>query len=857
MQHRQNEIRGSIRKLRGHAGGTHGAAVPSATRMGRLAWAMLFALVFCRATFGTAWAAAQPADPSGSEQGLRAAQDSGSPQDNGNQQDTQAPNSTASKPDSQANGSASVEEVVVTARRRNENIERVPLAMTAFNPADLSQRSINTESDLQRSIPGLTVRATQDQNQLNFAIRGQTVDGFTSSKPAVLSYIDEVQFNTASASSFFDLNSVQVLKGPQGTLFGRNTTGGAVLFTTTKPGTEFGGYLTLRGGNNDQAEARGAVDIPIVDDRVLLRLAGDVDYRKGYIHDTYFDNWLGTDQRQAGRATLVVKPVTGLENTTVVEFDNIGGNETGGVIGSAYPCGSAPPLNSKGSCLFGPTLDAAIKKPGAWATYLAAHPFAYPGGLQEALAAQLARGPYITDGEQPSVHRAHNYFLTNTTVYEVSPDLQFKNIAGVSRSITQWGGDDYGIPFAILTYRNPITGDYGDDLDDKEGSEELQAQGKAFDRHLTYIVGLYYSADNHVMTTNASAFDLSPVIAPTPANHKNRDTDYSKAVFFQGTYDLSSLTGIQGLSFTGGFRYTWEQSGKHELPGSSEYHNPDPVQGVRYSAPSWQDGLEYQVDPALLLYVTQRGSFRSPGFNDTSPAVNGTAAQGGNLFLAETTYDVEVGAKFQGTPFGLPARLNVALYNQWVKNSQRFNSVTLPSGQPVGLTVNVPKVEVAGAELDGSINPLDWLETGVSLSYTNAQYTSNQVTIFGNTTSFGPYADTPRYSGTAYAQVTLPTADRWGRMTVRADVYGQSPQYYSNLGYTLAPQTRLPSYELVNLRYDWHDAWGTNLTLSGYATNLLDRTYYVGGLAEGTAFGVNGVVPGVPRMYGAEVSYKF
>lgn len=755
---------------------------------------------------------------------------------------------------------STLKEVTVTARRRRENIEHVPVAITAFSSTQLADRSITTETDLQRSIPGLTVRATQDQNQLNFAIRGQTVDGFTSSKPAVLSYIDDVQFNTASATSFFDLSSIQVLKGPQGTLFGRNTTGGAVLFTTHMPGNRFGGYLQVRGGNSGQAEVQGAVDLPIVHDRVLLRLAADADYRNGYIHDIYTHDWLGRDARQAARATLVIKPTDNLENTTVAEFDNIGGNQTGGVIGSAYPCGSPPPLNSKASCLFSPALDSAIHKPGAWSAYLAAHPLANPGGLQAALAAEFSLGPYVTTGLQPSVNQAHNYFAINTTTYDVTPNLRFRNIAGVSRSISLWGGDDYGIPFAILTYLNPITGAYGDDLDDEQGSEELQMLGKTLSHRLTYVVGLYYSADNRVMTTNASAFDLSPIIRPTPANHKNKDADYSEAIYLQGTYDLGSITGIEGLSVTGGFRYTWEQSVKDELPGSTEYDKPlDPAQHqqIRYSAPSWEDGLQYQISPALMAYVAQRGSFRSPGFNDTSPAVNGTAAAGGDMFLAETSYDVEVGVKFQGRLADMPARVNADVYNQWVRNSQRFDTVTLPSGQPVGLTVNVPAVQVSGFELDGSVSPVEWLETGTSFAYTDARYTSNEVVIFGRVTRFGPYADAPRFSGTVYGEVTLPLAARLGLVTFRGDVYAQTGQYYSNLAATLAPGTRLPSYALVNLRLNWADVLESSVSLSAYATNLLNRTYYIGGLAEGPAFGVNGVVPGVPRMYGLEANYKF
>ena len=127
------------------------------------------------------------------------------------------------------------EEVIVTARRRDENLSSVPITITAIESQDLIERSIRTDSDLQLAAPGLTIRQTQGNNSLTYSIRGQSADTFSGSPSAVIAYLNEVPLTIGSASSFYDLESVQVLKGPQGTLFGRNTTGGAVLYTTAKP----------------------------------------------------------------------------------------------------------------------------------------------------------------------------------------------------------------------------------------------------------------------------------------------------------------------------------------------------------------------------------------------------------------------------------------------------------------------------------------------------------------------------------------------------------------------------------------------------------------------------------------------
>ena len=101
-----------------------------------------------------------------------------------------------------------------------------PVAISAVSADSLARQAIVTESDLQNSVPGLSVKASQGSNQLNYSLRGQTVDAFTSSRPSVLPYVNEVQVGGSGSTAFYDLQSVQVLKGPQGTLFGRNSTGG-------------------------------------------------------------------------------------------------------------------------------------------------------------------------------------------------------------------------------------------------------------------------------------------------------------------------------------------------------------------------------------------------------------------------------------------------------------------------------------------------------------------------------------------------------------------------------------------------------------------------------------------------------
>src|SRR6202789_2631756 len=157
-----------------------------------------------------------------------------------------------------------LQEIVVTARRRNEALEKVGLNVAALSTSALTEQHITNEQELQTAVPGLLTVASTSTNQLAFSIRGQAVDAFSYTSPTVLTYFNEFQTGGTTATTFFDLQSVQVLKGPQGTLFGRNATGGAILFVPQAPSDQFGGNLRLQGGDYGDFQAEGAINIPLL-----------------------------------------------------------------------------------------------------------------------------------------------------------------------------------------------------------------------------------------------------------------------------------------------------------------------------------------------------------------------------------------------------------------------------------------------------------------------------------------------------------------------------------------------------------------------------------------------------------------
>jgi len=147
---------------------------------------------------------------------------------------------------------------------------------------------------------------------------------------------------------------------------------------------------------------------------------------------------------------------------------------------------------------------------------------------------------------------------------------------------------------------------------------------------------------------------------------------------------------------------------------------------------------------------------------------------------------------------------------------------------------------------------------GLNGAYTDAVYTNGLGLAYGGgVLHYGPFGDVSRLAGSIFGQVRLPVPKPWGDMSVRADLYAQSSEYFSNLANTITPGTLLPRYSLLNLRYDWRDVFGTKLTVSAFSRNTLNRAYYTGGESFGVDFGLNAAAPGEPRTFGGEVTYRF
>jgi iron complex outermembrane receptor protein len=474
----------------------------------------------------------------------------------------------------------------------------------------------------------------------------------------------------------------------------------------------------------------------------------------------------------------------------------------------------------------------------------------------EEIAKNKSAGFYDVFNEQDNRHKMEQKFLSNKTTIEISDTLTFKNIFGYNDVKSNDSIDIDGTSFPVIAISSADfgVGAEGYTFVTEQWSNETQLLGETMGGKLNYIAGFYYSEDTKE-TNNPICFpcDLAPAVPPTIFRYHFEVEDISTAVFVQGTYQLTD-----NLSATAGYRHTWEEV---EIKYFSDDINntlfPSGFGAVGDSAdinkPSWTISLEYKPTADWLVYLANRGSFRSSGYNGTGSEPNPNLAGGvlANDYEEETTYDIELGVKFAGEVAGIPSRFNLAVYEQALDHAQR---TTYPSVASV--TGNVNEAEISGFEFDGIFDLTDWLQIGGAFAYTDAEFTDPSADVAGISFTFGPYADSPEWVRSFFFKAAKDMRDG-GLIYLRGDYYGQSSFYYSNLGNTLSPDSRIDGYELYNIRVGWDNVMGSSFSLASHIKNLTDEEYQVGGIDFYPVIGTTQRLPGEPRTYGAELTYEF
>jgi len=743
-----------------------------------------------------------------------------------------------------ASSDTALEEVIVTARRKEERLQSVPITITAFTAADIQQKNIESAQDLTEFVPSLIMNNNAGFGS-GYSLRGQTAS--LGAGAGVVVYFAEVPLVNGQTGigtfqggtgpgQFFDLENIQVLNGPQGTLFGRNTTGGAILFTPAKPTNDFEGYAEVTVGSYNWHELKAAVNVPIVNDKVLLRLATDIDMRDGYTTDVGPGAVHGKDYSNrdywAFRATLVLRPSDDFENTTI--FSSLYRDEHGPgvVLAGINPAGA---------------LVSTIGLPAA----------------RKYLAQQNARGPRETENDPLSIDKEWDYGVYNITRFDLTDRFSLKNIAAYqvdknSAFLTDFDGSPFQIQDVIPRQGEPWT------AASQQYSDELQFSGKALDDRLQFTFGGYLEYSS---PTTFPEFDVIQDIqvapktfVPTLIQVQEGSTQRSQAAYGQASYDFGGvLPALDGLKLTLGYRYTWDYrsddsaivipafGGLCAVKAGSFAPNCLLASSGNFHAPTWTAGLDYQVTPSTLVYVKGSRGYKSGGFNLSTPKQSAFSS-----FKPEYVTEVEIGLKSDWELEGVKARTDLTLFHDDYTNIQR--SVTqLINGLSSPVTENAASAEIQGIEFQGTVVPWEGTEFRVAYSLLDAKYNAFVDPLVGSLAGLEyPFTPKNKISVTAHQEIPIPEA--WGDLSLTAIYSYQSHVRGDN---TFSTTGLIDGYGILNLRADLKNVYRLPLDIGMFATNVTDELYVVKNFGLYNVFGVQSLEYGAPRMIGAQIRYHF
>ncbi|RYY29114.1 MAG: TonB-dependent receptor [Sphingomonadales bacterium] len=782
-------------------------------------------------------------------------------------QDTQAQDPPVAAPQvSEAEVDDGTPEIVVTARRREEALSRVPVAITALDGEMLANRSITSLDQLTQAAPGLNFGRSGGSANPQVVIRGQSRSNLGDAAQPVLTYFADVPLPyVASIIPTYDLSSVQVLKGPQGTLFGRNSTSGALLVYPTAPDYEVGGYMMAGYGNYNQIEAEGALNLPILADHIALRVAGRYDKRDGYTTSVVTGQQLDNRNDAAFRASLLLE--TGdLRNVTVYDHVEWDRNGDGAIFRHIYPNPAGgvitprrPGFNTRFDCGTSASCD-----------------------IDLALTEQQALGIRKNQAGTAMWLQTRATGLSNTTTLALG-NITLKNVFGIRTAHQRNAIDTDGTAMGLTVAENL--------QNFRQISEEFQVQGSFFGDRLETIAGAFYLKSE---PNGPVGLILAPFIgvAPSSVVQSYREMT-SKALFGQATFDLGS-----GFKIDAGARHTWDETtacakaysasvpytpgntpvasyeqcrngGTVTVPGvATPVNTQGTIVGAKSAAWTWNFGANYQASDGIFLYATARRGYRAGGVN--TPILGGTLTQF-QSYDPETVIDAEIGMKTKWNAGGMRGTFNIDVFRGTYKGTQRGvngtnnnfdgdgNALTDPSGGTI--IINAGKARVQGFDVDFTIVPMRGLTFAGFASYNDAKYldtgtpavlaAANAFPAAPNDVAF-PYAPALTVGGSISYETYIPEA---GTLAVNVDAYRASRVFFSPFKTDLTLSQ--PAYAIANLRVDLRDVGGSPLSVGLYVRNLFNKEYATGAANSATASGYNSVFYAEPRMYGIQGRVKF
>jgi iron complex outermembrane receptor protein len=723
-------------------------------------------------------------------------------------------------------------EIVVTAQKRSESINSVPMSINALSADDLRSYGITNVGDLAKVVPGFEYTPSPYDVPI-FAIRGV---GFNESslgaKPDVSVYVDEVPiaFPIMTAGASLDLQRVEVLKGPQGTLFGQNSTGGAINYIAAKPTETFQAGVNADYGNFNAVNLEGFVSGPLTDTlrgRIAVRSEQGGDWQQSYTTG----NQIGRKNLFSARVLLDWAPADGLK----LEFSL-----------SGYVDKSD---NQAAQFLAFTPLGAAVAAVPAVASY--------PPAPNDDRAADW--GPNSNDP------RDNVLILPALRVdYALPHDLQLTSITSYAHYDETNAEDPDGVTFQNLQY---VT-----DAQIRSFNQELRLAGLT-GGSAHWIVGANYERDTVAQRDNGfDGYDTNAYALGSPPFYtyfNYTDEKFSNtAEFVNLDYDLTptvtahagarytkadiAFDGCTGDSGDGALASAWNRVfGTSVLPGGCVTLSPMFTAGLAnrtldQNNVSWRTGLDWKPVTDTLLYANVSKGYKSGSF----PNLSASTSSQFDPVIQESVLAYEAGLKYAG--LGHTLQVNGALFYDDYTDKQIRGRVVVPVFGPLEALVNVPKSDIKGAELEVTAVPLPGLTTKLGVTFVDSQiknfvnYDPNGVLgkFSGET-----FPLTPKWQAFADAQYEWPL-EKFLSAFVGGNLSGRSS---TNGGLGDLPDLRIPSYALLDLRAGvqtddgkWRfSLWGRNVTDKYYWT-ITDH------IADTTVR-----FTGMPATFGISVGYRY
>nr|WP_047165645.1 TonB-dependent receptor [Sphingomonas sp. Y57] len=732
-------------------------------------------------------------------------------------------------------GVVGLQEIVVTAQKRAENLQNVPIAVTAVGANTLSAIHATSLQSLQGVVPSV-----QLNNYVNtpavaaFYIRGMGIleaDPYAGQTVSIV--VDGVPqyFSMGALLDTFDLDRVEVLRGPQGTLFGANTTGGVVNVVTKQPTGEWGGRLEATYGNWNRFDLLGSLDFPLIDGVLAGKVVWNHTERKGWVTNIVDGSSMGDRNHDDIRAFLKLTPSDNFDATLMVEYDN--GRDgapivvNGGVPGEALyvPAGTTFP-NSQLPMYQSPcvSLTQKCKAPNKY---------------------------YSANDSVRDVSKLDSYFGVLTMNLRDTPIGDITSITGYKHIKLFEQTDQDGTPaFLLDTSRNTTLWQF---------SQELRSSVDITDR-INLVYGGFYLRDHY---DHIQSLRLPYALPGVRQDNPQESSNYSLSAFAQSYIQLTDQLRLQA-----GIRYTHERTKLAAAierfsfaSGVAEFEGGTPFPAGSFSASGkkswnnvgWKLGLDFKVDQSRLLYAYWARGFKSGGFT-------------GRLGIPQDIgpYDPEhvdtYEAGIKADWFNRRLRTNLALFYTNYRDmqlSQQYFTTDANGLFVQGNTIlNVASAHIKGVEFDGSAVLFPGFTVNGSFTYLDAKYKKFpflEISVIGSTVrdlSGFRLQNSPKWAASMGATYEFPLGP--GKMTVNGQ-YNYTGQKFLT-SQVDAPRSIIQPTHLVNANIDWSPD-GANWSIGVWGTNLLDKRYNANVFDFPGTFAFASYAP--PREWGGTVRYHW